>query len=289
VPQNHNQETRLLSVTDFGDVGRGQDDADALIKAIDKAQKSGIGTVAIPGCILRTRRTITLPADIWLRGEGYGSSAVMSADDVDIPVLVIDGSDGGVEGLGVFGRQGADARSETAKVNPGVVGSTMRDCRIWGGSWGLVTAGVDCYVTNCFIQGAGSQGGNILSSGANWYDRLKCDDGGQPHKYGFWQQWNSTDGSPAENHFDQSDFTGNFTEGAIRIDDAGYNSNITHFSGCVFNSRCLLYNTRWTGFTGCEIGADVIVGNGACTITGSYGFGIKAIGAVGAGNVGITT
>lgn len=262
----------MSDLSSFGEIDQGIDVSDALDRAIADARRYGGGKIRIPNRGLRISRTVVVPTGVHLEGEGDYCTA-LSTWDADFLAVDMDGYNNGLHGLAVYSCPRGDAGNACVRIKTGSVGTILRDLRIGGGAWGLANSGVDFDIDNCFIQGAGVDGGNIASNGGGWYHRLKCDDGGQPHKYGLWQQWNGSVTDVAENHFINSDFTGNFTEGSIRIDDQGHNSNVTVFMGCVSNKPVLLYNARWTGFVGHEFGADVLKGNGDCSIGVSTGFG----------------
>jgi hypothetical protein len=263
----------MSDLNSFGPVYQGVDVSDTLRRAV----ASG-GKVRIPNLGLRLTSTVVIPSGVHLEGEGDYCTA-LSTYGADFTALILEGENNGLHDLAVYGCQTGQAANEVVRIRVGAVGQVLRDCRIWGGSWGLATSSVDIDLDNCFVQGTGVDGGNVVSNGAGWYNRLKCDDSGQPHKFGFWQQWNGSS-DVAENHFVGGDFTGNFTDSSICINDQGNNSNITVFEGCVNNHRITLYNANWTAFLGHEFGADVIKGNGDCSIGVSKGLGagIKAIG-----------
>lgn len=256
----------MSDLSSFGDVYQGADVTDTLRRAVASA-----GKVRVPNLGLKLTSTVVIPSGVHLEGEGDYCTA-LSTWGADFTPLVLEGENNGLHGLAVHGNLSGSAANEVVRVRVGAVGQVLRDCRIFGGAWALATSSVDMDLDNCFVQGTGIGGGNIVSNGAGWYRRLKCDDGGQPHQFGFWQQWNGSSDA-AENHFADSDFSGNFLDSSICINDQGNSSNITVFTGCVTNHRITLYNAKWTAFIGHEFGADVIKGGGECSIAASIGFG----------------
>lgn len=270
IPANSMDNYYMIPVSDFGNVGRGADDFGAIMAAVSKCESLGGGDVLLHGG-LHTSATIKLPQGVNLMGEGWHSSALASLGGSDISVVHMV-SDTAIERLSIFGNMTSDSCADSVvRVMTGAVGGVIRDCRIWGGEWALATSGVDFDFDNCYIQGTGRNGGNIVSNGGAWYNRVKCDDSGHPHVYGFWQQWNGAS-DVAENHFVNSDFSGAFDVSVV-IDDHGYSSNVTSFVNCVFSRPQYLNNAKWTSYNSCEFGADIFVGNGPCSIGTSLGFG----------------
>lgn len=267
-----------MNLTSYGDFEHGMDVSDALDRAIADAAKRDGGIIQISNVGLRISRTVKLPSGVILQGEGRRCTALSTWGE-DFQAVELSGKDNGIRDMSIIGCTRPDAQSDLIRIMTGSVGAMLDHLEVKGGAWGLATSGVDAEIEHCFIQGFGQDGGNVVSNGGSWFNHLKCDDSGQPHKFGFYQQWNRSTTDVAENHFIDCDFVGNFTEAAIRVDDQGNNSNVTVFIGCV-SGRVLLYNARWTSFVGHEFGGDVILGNGQCSIAASFGFnpGINARG-----------
>ena len=165
--------------------------------------------------------------------------------------------------IGVYGYQSSAATKAVVRVDPNV-GVVFRDATIWGGSFALATAGIDGLYENVDFNGWGATGGNIYSTGANWYVRCKIDNGAAgTTTYAFYQGATSF---LAENHFVQSDFSGNFTY-SVYIDDGGNHKAITVFEGSIFSAPIIIISAQWTAFIGAEIGSNSFVFNGPGDLT----------------------
>lgn len=251
----------------------------------------GGGMVLFCNAAFKVSSTVTWKPGIILQGCGQRSSSITSAG-ADITILTTAGAGNDfmyLNDLTIIGNTTAGA-TQVLVTADGV--TNMNNCSLTGGFYALQMAGSDGTIFNCFIQGTASAGGNAVSNGSNWYIRVKFDDSGQSHLYGFWQQWDGIS-SVSENHFEQCDFTGNFTTAAVKI-SGGSNVHIMVFSGSVFSPAGGAFaiendQARFVSITGGEIGADISVNAIPTTITGSYGFtGIAASGAVCAANVNVT-
>lgn len=239
---------------------------------------------------------VNVPAGIWLEGTGVNSTAItVTAGSNTRPLAfsITGGTcpsgnhNGGMEKIAVYG-----------DTNPSTVGNninigadcnvTLRDDRILYGEIGLVNAGVDSVIDNCFIWG---WSGAVQSSGANWYIRDKLDQpGSQGAGYAFFQTTPISGLVSAENHLIHIDMTGDYTNSLVINDGSGNNSILT-VTNSVFSSPILITNAETTIFGENEIGSTsftasgnvVVIGNAAVSQTAISGGNIKC-----AANVRIT-
>ena len=262
-------------VTDYGaDPNGSSDSASAIQSAINECYAAGVpgGIVYFPPGHYKIGSTLTVPPMVHLFGSGKSNTSIdSSALDITAISFTSVGVHSGMRDLAVFGTQLSTSTANLITVaSNGLV--DIENCDLWGGKFALQNAGVDGSIENCFIQGFGSNGGNVYSTGANWYRRVKFDDQGQSHLYGFQQ---ISGASICENHFELCDFTGNFTD-SIAIQDTTANS-ITYFEGCIFAKPCDIETSQWTCFNGCEFngGAGQFAVNAnaqVVTIANSYAF-----------------
>ncbi len=260
------------------------DDTAAIQNAINYMSTNFDGGIVFfsPGSY-KVTSTLTVNKGIILMGSGRRTTAISSAG-ADITVLNVGvapftGNDGiGIEKLFILGNATTSSTSAVVVINANVSGY-MRDCQILGGKFAIYTGGVDFTYDNNDVasRGTSSGGANIFSYGGGWYIRMKIDNI-TAVTYGFFQGWNGSTAA-AENHFMQSDFTGPWTNAAIRIDDQGHNSNITIFEGSVVGPQGTgggveIDNARHTSIVGGELGGVVNLGNlgGTIAITGTTGF-----------------
>ena len=179
---------------------------------------------------------------------------------------------GGLRDLYVQGYNGAGETKSTVVVaeNAPVI---LRRCLIWGSLNGLTTAGVDGTIEDCFI--AAKSGTSILSSGANWYRRCKIDTVPGNSVADAFIQGARSPGLPVtvmENHFDQCDFSGQFTR-SVSINDGGQASAISVFTGCVMSSNIVITAHNAALFTACEFGSTTFTTPGNTAVNGCYKLG----------------
>ena len=236
---------QTVNVKDFGAVGNNStNDYGAIQAAIDSVGVGGI--VLIPPGNYRVNNTLVISTSVMLMGTGPGSCAINVGNN-DIPVLnVTGGTFSGAQNLFLIGYQNVAATSTAVSVGVNIP-ALFRDCFIWGGNYALGNEGVDGYYENIDFAGAGL-GGNIISTGANWYVRCKIDQNVVASAAGFFQQAGA--GTAKENHFTQCDFSGTYTN-SIQINDSVANSYM-NFVQCVFSKPCILQVAKWVSFNSCE-------------------------------------
>ena len=232
-------------------------------------------------------RGLILKGAVTLRGHGRCCTLIGSQQD-DQTVVVLDESVeyGGLRDLFVCGYQAADARNSNAVIVERNVPALIRDCHIVGGNSALYTKGCDGSYEDLFVSGWALA--CILSQGANWFRRVKADTTGANRP-----QWGFYQGAPLmpgvmENHFDQCDFSGEFSNGSVLVDDGGTRVSITVFEGCVTSSPIALSSAQHTTFSAHEFGSPDMEISGSVAITGSYAFQPMYVPAAArSGNVGI--
>ena len=266
---------QTVSVKDFGAVGNNStNDYGAIQAAINFVAITG-GVVLIPPGNYRVNSTLIISSNVMLMGTGPGACAINVGNN-DISVLTVSGGTfGGAQNLFLVGYQNAAATSIAVNVTLNVL-ALFRDCFIWGGYYAFGTEGVDGYYENIDFAGAGL-GGNIISTGANWYMRCKINQTVVTSGVGFFQQAGA--GTVKENTFTQCDFSGTYTN-SIQINDTVSNS-LMNFIGCVFSKPCILQVGKWVSFNSCEFaggsGQFSIAGTvDAVTIANSYAFAATA-------------
>lgn len=251
----------------------------------------GGGIVFFPPGSYKVTSTVTVGPGVMLVGAGRKATNITSAG-ADITVLTFAGAGNDFMGMNAISILGNQTGGATAVMVTADGVTNISDSNLWGGLYALQMAGSDGMVLNSFIMGFGSTGGNVVSNGSNWYIRVKFDDAGQSHLYGFWQQWDGVS-AVSENHFVICDFTGNFSSAAVKI-SGGANVHIMVFQGGVIAPAGGAFSiendqARFVSLSGVELGANISVNAIPTSIVASYGFsGIAAIGATCAANVAIT-
>lgn len=194
------------------------------------------------------------------------------------------------EHLTILGYLNAAAGSNACVISNGVP-VNLTDCTIWGGSSGLFNKGADGTVFNCYIAGYTN---NVTSNGANWYIRCKFDTASLGTPTNLFLQGNFYTTGVAENHFVHCDFSAGSgpVVNSLKIDDAGTQSSIATFDGCVFSNPILISNAKISMFTSCEFGsATFTVGTNPTLITGcaNVAGGTITVSGSGKNTVGLTT
>lgn len=266
----------------------GVNDSSAIIQsAIDHLYNTfGGGKLFVPTGNFRAQN-LTMRGGVTLIGGSRRHSSIFTPNDATIFAFDATCSYAGFSDLFVAGYAGENPAQNLVYIAPGAP-VTLRRSNIWGGNAALFTQGVDGVVEDCYIKGYGLA--SILSTGANWYRRVKIDtDAGNPCVNGFYQ------GAPfaglsgvAENHLDQCDLSGDY-HSSLTVQDDGAHSAVTILTGCVTSRAVNLGSAKFTSFVGHEFGAEVNSGVGSVSITGSVALiPLNVPGAVKAGNVGIT-
>jgi Pectate lyase superfamily protein len=278
----------FVNIRDFGAKGDGStDDSGAIQAAINSlGGASGGGFLFVPPGNYRVGTTIDVNGAIAFRGPGMPTTSLSALGDITVLNFGPYSGHSTVDGLWILGLQAGNA-TKNAVVVADNMPVHFSNSHIWGGNWALETGGVDGAVNNCFIMGAGSGGGGILSRGANWYNRAKLDTIGFAVAAGFMQLQGNAFAPSAENHFLNSDFSGLFQNSIVIADPS--NGAMAAFTNCVMSTPISVTGARHTRIAACELGANVTT-SAPISVVGSYGvtpvtvFGPKAM----AGNVNIT-
>lgn len=235
------------------------------------------GAVYFPCGTYHTTSTLTVPGAVVLQGE-QRTCAIISVGNNDVEVLNFTGGSntyGGMNNIWIVGDNAGGSLTKNAVVVSTNTPIVFYNCMIWGGNFALQEDGDDGSISDCFIMGTGTSGGGIISTGANWYNRVKLDTIGFTVSVAYQQ---NTFSAIQENHFTASDFSGSLTNSII-ISDADSNA-ITTITNSVFSSPISITGGRYTMFTGDEFGGAVASGVNL-SIVGSYG--LTALTMTGAG------
>ena len=226
------------------------------------------GFVFFPPGNYKVTSTLTVKGTTTLAGAGDGVSELTG--NADFTLLAFDNtvSNGGMRDIFIAGYQNTGATYNTVTVANNVP-IVFRNCHIWGGTFALSTGGTDGYIDNCFILGWGTTGGDIVSTGANWYQRVKLDTSSNSVAYAFVQN-TCFNASPCENHFNESDFSGNYGTASIQVNDA---YSFLTVASSVLSSPVKITAGKATIFVGNEFGSTTLVANsvGGMSISGSVG------------------
>lgn len=245
----------------------------------------GGGVVYFPpssACALVSGGGFTVPAGVWIIGSGLSSSCIDVATNSRTMLFANTGTtcptgghNGGLERISVFGFQNAGTTQPAVLVGDNCA-ITIRDTRLWFGTYGLETSGADGHYEDSFICG---YAGCVHSHGANWFRRVKMDaiiPGTAPSASGFAyvQDTNFAGLSVAENYFDQSDFTCNCA-GSIDVADA-IGEAVTKFFNSVFDSPIQINGARYTLISGATFGSTSFsLASGSLAMSTSVGYKIS--------------
>ncbi len=233
---------------------------------------SGGGVLLFPpGVYLVSNGGLTVYGGVQMMGAGQNSSTIIA--HTDTKVVSFDASTcnySSIANMAIQGyANGGSSSTVTIENNCKVI---LRDDLIWYGYTALSNNGTDSLIEDCFIYGSYA---SVVSDGANWYVRDKFDtlNANQSPKFAF-IQGNPFSGAASliqENHFIQSDFSGNYNY-SVFINDTS-NSAVTVIDGSVFSSPVVVNGAKWTNFSNDEIGSTVTVNANAGTVTvmGSFG------------------
>lgn len=272
----------------FGAVGDNVVDDTAAIQSAITAAAGGIVFFSPGNYKITTTLNITNPGTC-LIGASVSSTNLLGATDFTMISFAANTAYSCLEKIGVYGYRVSTATNPTVLIGANAL-VNMRDCLINGGVFGLRTAGTDGMIENCAIAGWGTTGGNVDSTGANWYVRDKLDQGSVTVSFGFHQ---GISPALAENHFEQTDFSGNFSVSSLAVDDGGTSRAITIISGGVFSSPIRIDNAKFTSLIGAELGSTTLVNTaGPLSVVGSFAFSATTATGAGArscaGNINIT-
>jgi hypothetical protein len=231
---------------------------------------SGGARVYFPcGSYLVSGGGLLVKGGVLLEGETVTCSHLQVSTDSKI--LTFDSATcaqwGGVRNMFIVGFNNAGATQDVITIgnNCPII---LEDNYVWFGRYAINTSGVDGKYINTFACGFT---GCVSSNGANWYIRMKLDTPGISSGAAYTQGVFVLDPTAAENHFDQSDFSGGFTS-SINISDSN-NKAITVFAGSVFSSPINIGPSGWTSIVSAEIGSTTFSNTaGQVSVTASKAF-----------------
>jgi len=257
----------------FGAVCDGvTNDLTAITNALSNAHNA-----FLPGpCAITS--TLTMGTSQHLMGYDVDqSSLVASSADFDAIHVSANASSVSIDNIFVVGFMNPTATSTVVTVGANAMFNAFR-CRIWGGVIALSNAGVDGRLYDCYVSNWGTSYA-IASTGANFYQTMKIDSASANTNAGAFLQ-----GTPccsltvAENHFNQTDFSGHYTN-SIVVSDGSTNSAITVIEGSIFSSPILIGPSRATILNGNEIGSTSFSASGGpVAMAGNYAFAATIVG-----------
>lgn len=208
---------------------------------------------------------LTSKGNIIFRGSGYNVSNIIPQGD--FTAITFDSStvNSLFENMTIQGNTSSPTANLVSVANG--VSVFFRNCSLVGGNWALQTGGVDGNVENCLIQGFGSSGGGILSSGANTYYNAKIDQNAASVKAAF-RQVNFYLGGAAENRIINSDMSGNYTH-SLEIADTS-NTAVMSIVSTVLSSPISITGAGTTNIVASEIGS-TLSAFGNISVTSSLG------------------
>lgn len=251
----------------------------------------GGGVVFFPAGNYKITSTLTVKGGTLL--WGFGDTATVITGTTDFTLLTFDATirGGGLSGIFVVGYTASTGTQPVVKVIAGAVGAVFRDCHMWGGSSAFNTDGGDGYMENCFIAAFATGGASVVSTGANWYHRVKIDTAGVTIGFAFVQNTCVIAPAACENHFVMSDFSGSYSTDSVNINDA---YAITVIADSVMSSPIHISAAKGTSLVGNEVGSGTLVVNsvGQIAMVGNLGLGAITVSGSAtrscAGNVAIT-
>jgi len=234
--------------------------------------------------------TLTIPNGVNLVCESNTSTAIGVGGSSDLTAITFVNSavNAFIRNCVISGDTNA-AATQNLVVIPTWADVSIYDSLLVGGKFALEENGSDGLIFNTSIQGFGSAGGGVLSTGANWYVRVKIDNG-TATAVGFKQ---GTSAPTQENHFIHTDISGPYTN-SIVIDDGGNHTAITTFQGSVFSAPIVITSAKSTMFGGNEFGSATLTYNdGSLSVVNSIGLVSITVGGSAtnyncAGNISIT-
>jgi hypothetical protein len=248
----------------WGAAGNGVADDTAEIQAACDYVYSTYGgaPVIMPAGTYLISAAIELKGGTTLSGAGQHATFLTAATDITLVRFVGGIANSGYASLrdmAVYGYQNAAAVNNAIVITENMP-VILRDLKVFGGNFALENNGIDSIIENVYLNGWGTNGGGIKSTGANWYIRVKSDSGPQAVRYGFYQGESFSGASSAENHFTQSDFSGNHVF-SIFIDDNATGAAMTDFDGCVASGPIAVNSAKITRMSGMFGAAAVAVHN----------------------------
>lgn len=239
----------------------------------------GGGIVFFPPGNYRITSNIVIQGNTCLIGTGdQATSITNTTSDFTLLTFAANANDACLQGIFIAGDQNTASTAPTVSVLAGALGVVFRDCHIWGGSAAFNTAAVDGYMDNCFLLAFNSTGTSLVSTGANWYQRVKIDTSGATISNGFVQNTCVFAPNVCENHFVMSDFSGAFNITSFQINDV---NAITVISDSVFSSPIQIIAAKATALNGNEIGSTTLVANSTGPLIMSGNIGLASITASG--------
>lgn len=251
-------------------VVNGQDATAALQAQINYLAPSG-GIIQLPPGVFPISATLQMKGAVTLLGAGSRATTIGISTDTTAMHFDSTVAYGGFRDLFLTGMQNGAATQNCVVVDTGIP-VIIRDSHIWGGNWALDTAGVDGLYENVYLNGYGTTGGGIKSTGANWYLRCKINCGPQAVNVGFYQGAYALGSGVAENHITQCDFSGNY-QLSLYIEDGVTNTAVTTIIGSVFSSPISIPHHHTTILTANELGSTFLyAGPGDMVLTGNVAF-----------------
>lgn len=253
----------------------------AIQQAIDHMYTTyGGGPVYMPPGIFNITSGITIKGKVRLVGAGKNTT-YLNGFSANVNTLTFNSTctrGCSVENMtvqGYYSTNPASIGSNTITIAQNVPANII--CvNAWYGSAGLYTQGIDGHYSDSWFIGC--QDGAV-SNGANWFNRCIFNTNGSfsSYRYAFWQGTGYTGATSQENHFQQCDFSGPFTNSLVIQNSYTGTHPVNIFTGCVTSSPISILNGYFTSFVGHEFGSssfNLAGAGGTVSVTGSMGFGV---------------
>jgi hypothetical protein len=238
------------------------------------------GVVFMPPGIFQITNTVNIKGAVRLIGSGRNGT-FLSGFTTNVNALNFDTScvrGCGLEHLTVQGYYNPNPALITTNAITVArnVPANISHVTSFYGSAGLFTQGIDSHCFDSWFNGCLD---SVVSNGANWYNRCMFNGNGSfgSQRFAFWQGTGYPGATSQENHFQQCDFSGNFTN-SLNIQN-GYTgtASINIFNGCITSSPINISNNYFASFTGHEFGSSSFTlggSGGTVSVVGSMGFGV---------------
>jgi hypothetical protein len=242
----------------------------------------GGGTVYFPpATYLVSGGGLAVPQGIWLVGSSIDSTIIeVATNSIVLNPYITGGTcpsgglNGGIDKLSIYGYQNAGATQPAILIGANCV-FNIYNSRVWFGIYGLNNQGADGTIFNSFICGYQY---NVVSTGANWYERTKLDSCGiGPSAFAYLQNSSAT---LQENHFLNSDFSCGCAASFVIAD--GHNNSVTSFVNSVFDSPIGITNAKAVQMIGDEVGSTAFtISAGTLLMSSTYALASTTIGGPG--------
>lgn len=211
--------------------------------------------------------TLTIPNGVNIVCESNVSTSIGVGGTTDLTAITFLNSavNAFIRNCQISGDTNSTATQNLVVVPTGA-NVSIYDSLLIGGNFALQNGGTDGVIFNTSIQGFGSSGGGVSSTGANWYIRAKIDQNAAT-AVGFSQ---GTNAIAQENHFIDTDISGAYTNSVV-INDGGNHNAITTFTSSVFSSPIVITSASYTTISGAELGANVTANSGTVVVSASSG------------------